>query len=220
MGTRAAKPSPALEAVAREKDSPATSSQPVQQFLSFLPNAGAQPEAQLPHTPFVAPATLLHLWLQPGGVEDLVLCCRSAWQDLRAGLGSLLLEMDTMIHPSVGPPDSSWGRRWLRAPTKWWQGPCPASGCSSSISGDAAWHTEAVPWEGRERVLGEGASAAVSLTQQGTAQDNRCLCSKNSWRHGCFPRRNPNLQRTRGRQQHVGCQRSRTGTFWKAEQKH
>lgn len=79
-------------------------------------------------------------------------------------------------------------------------------------------HSEAVPWEGRERVLGEGASAAVSLTQQGTAQDNRCLCSKNSWRRGCFPRRNPNLQRARGRQQHVGCQRSRTGTFWKAEQ--
>lgn len=123
-----------------------------------------------------------------------------------------------MIHPSVGPPDSSWGRRWLRAPTKWWQGPCPASGCSSSVSGDAVGHAEAVPWEGRERVLGEGASAAVSLTQQGTAQDNRCLCSKNSWRRGCFPRRNPNLQRARGRQQHVGCQRSRTGTFWKAEQ--
>lgn len=218
MGTRATKPSSALEAVAREKDSPATSSQPVQQFLSFLPNARAQPEVQLPHTPFVAPATLLHLWLQPGGVEDLVPCCRSAWQDLTAGLGSLLLEMDTTIHPSVGPPDSSWGRRWLRAPTKWWQGPCPASGCSSSVSGDAVGHAEAVPWEGRERVLGEGASAAVSLTQQGTAQDNRCLCSKNSWRRGCFPRRNPNLQRARGRQQHVGCQRSRTGTFWKAEQ--
>lgn len=69
---------------------------------------------------------------------------------------------------------------------------------------------------------GEGAGgrgpAAVSLTQQGTAQDNRCLCSKNSWRCGCFPRRNPNLQRARGRQQHVGCQRSRTGTFWKAKQ--
>lgn len=71
---------------------------------------------------------------------------------------------------------------------------------------------------GKERVLGEGGLAAVSSTQWGAAQNNRCLCSKNSWLCGCFPRRNPHLQCARGRQQHVGCQRSRTGTSWKAKE--
>lgn len=71
---------------------------------------------------------------------------------------------------------------------------------------------------GKERVLGEGSLAAVSSTQWGAAQDNRCLCSKNSWLCECFPRRNPNLQRARGRQQHVGCQRSWTGASQKAKQ--
>lgn len=73
---------------------------------------------------------------------------------------------------------------------------------------------------GKERVLGEGGLAAVSSTQWGVVQDNRCLCSKNSWLCECFPRRNPNLQHARSRQQHVGCQRSRTGTSQKAKQTH
>lgn len=129
MGTMAAKLSPTLKAVAREKDNPkdcsvasnlqlAKSIEPFWPSLSLLPNAGAHPEIQLPAMLFGDLATQVHTWLQPGEVGDLVLHFTShaaGWLAvflagphgrIMPDRGSLPLEVDishTPLDPTPGP---------------------------------------------------------------------------------------------------------------------
>lgn len=175
MGTMAAKLSPAVKALAREKDSPRTvcpthnlpKASSLHGSLSLLPNSGAHPKIQLPPILFGALATQVHTCLQPGrgggpGPPLDIPCCRLAcyilgrtsWED----------------HSRLEEPTTGEGQLTHPAPPGSWT-PLPTHGADTGSEypqnggkGSALYHCYVLEMlracrshaNGREKVLGEG----------------------------------------------------------------